>query len=358
LNEIDRVKKPQSLMPGSETVPALLGRAKTLLNVPRMLARIAPGWAYYLATGKTPDRTYMAMRRLFYLTDGRFNDAVHEVIRRIHPPLALDRTSGVLGDMQGARLERVLRALDQDGYYVFEDRLADSDVQEVVDFSLRTPCMPRGENVVREPVLFDASTQRSPVLDFSPADMLTCAPLCRLLADRSVIALAQAFLRSAVIMDPPTMWWSTPGSGQASSVAAQMFHVDLDRLRWLNISVLLTDVDTHNGPHVYVRNSARHKPEALLRDGRYSDEEIASHYPDQIVEIGGPRGTIFVTDNRGFHKGKNLQKGTRLMFHMVLANSPFGHTYDRVRAPANLHPELRDAMARFPFTYSRFIAPA
>ena len=99
-------------------------------------------------------------------------------------------------------------------------------------------------------------------------------------------------------------------------------------------------------------------PQALRRDGRFSDEEIASHYPDQIVEIGGARGTIFVTDNRAFHKGKNLQKGARLLFQMVLASSSFGQTYERVRVPADLNPDLRDAIDRFPFTYSRFIASA
>jgi hypothetical protein len=343
----------------SEIVPSLLGQAKKqahrFLDVPRHLAVMAPGWAYYMATGKTPHRAYVGMRELFYLTDGRFNDAVHEVVRRLRPPVALDRTTGVLGDMQGARLEQVLRAVDEDGYYVFEERLADSEVQQIVDFSLRTPCVPRGENVVREPVLFDANQQRSPVLDFAPADLFTCAPLCRLVADRSILALAQAFLRSSVVLEAPTMWWSTPGSGQASSAAAQLFHVDLDRLRFLNFSFLLTDVDAHNGPHVYVRRSQRNKPKALRRDGRHSDEEIASHYPDQIVEIGGARGTIFITDNRAFHKGKNLQKGTRLLFQMVFANSSFGQTYDRVRVPADLNPDLRDAIARFPFTYSRFI---
>jgi hypothetical protein len=346
----------------SEMVPSLLGRAKSearrLLAVPRHLAAIAPGWAYYLATGKTPARAYQSMRRLFYLTDGRFNDAVHEVVRRLHPPAALDRTSGVLGDMQGARLERVLHALDEDGFYVFDERLADADVKEVVDFALRTPCTPRGENVVREPVLFDASQNRAPVLDFSPADLFACGPLARLVADRSILALAQAFLRSSVILDVPTMWWSTPGTGQASSAAAQLFHVDLDRLRFLNFSFLLTDVDAHNGPHVYVRRSQRNKPSALRRDGRYSDEEIAAHYPDQIVEIGGKRGTIFVTDNRAFHKGKNLQEGARLLFQMVFANSSFGQTYERVRLPAVLDPDLRDAIERYPFTYSRFAAAA
>jgi len=354
LKDLDRVKKQQSLATVTEMLPALLGRAKEQADALVDVAAMAPGLAYYLATGKTPSRAYIGMRRLTYLTDGRFNDAVHGILRRLRPPVALDRTTGVLGDMQGAHLDRVLRALDEDGFYVFEKRLPESDVDEIMDFALRTPGMPRGENAVPEPVLFDANETRWPKLEYLPADQLTCAPLCRLVADRSVLALAQAFLRSSVVLDAPTMWWSTPGPGEASSVAAQLFHQDIDRLRFLNFNFLLTDCDTHNGPHVYVRKSARNKPPVLRREGRISDEEIASHYPNQIVEIGGARGTMFVTDNRAFHKGKHLQKGARLLFQMVLANSTFGQTIERVQVPADVDPALHDAIDRFPFTYSRF----
>jgi len=358
LKDLDRVKKQQSLTAVTEMLPALLGRAMEQADALVDVAAMAPGLAYYLATGKTPSRAYKGMRRLTYLTDGRFNDAVHGILRRLRPAVALDRTTGVLGDMQGAHLDRVLHALDEDGFYVFEQRLAASEVEEIVDFALRTPGMPRGENAISQPVLFDASEKRWPKLEYLPADFLTCAPLCRLAADRSVLALAQAFLRSSVVLDVPTMWWSTPGSGEASSVAAQLFHQDIDRLRFLNFNFLLTDCDTDNGPHVYVRKSARNKPQVLRREGRISDEEIVSHYPDQIVEIGGARGTMFVTDNRAFHKGKHLQKGARLLFQMVFCSSGFGQTFEPVHVPANLNPDLREAIERFPFTYSRFIVPA
>jgi hypothetical protein len=119
LNELDRVKKQQSLMSVTKMVPALLGRARKQADALIDVAAMAQGMAYYLATGKTPQRAYQGMRRLTYLTDGRLNDAVHGILRRIHPPVALDRTTGVLGDMQGAHLDRVLRALHEDGFHVF-----------------------------------------------------------------------------------------------------------------------------------------------------------------------------------------------------------------------------------------------
>jgi hypothetical protein len=329
-------------------------KARLLVDVPRELAVMMPGWAYYLATGKTPLRAYSSMRRLYYLTDGRFNDAVHQILRRLRPPVALDRTEGVLGDMRGEGLNRVLRALDQDGFYVFEKRLPDDAIRTIREFALRTPCKPNGEGASPEPVLFREGACQAPTFHFDSNDLLACEPIRELLVDRSILALAQAVLRSSVVMDTPRMWWSAAASDQPSSAAAQLFHVDMDRIRWLNFFFLITDVDANNGPHCYVRNSHHRKPVALHKDGRHSDEEIASYYPDRVVEIGGVRGTIFVADTRGFHKGKMLHTGNRLMFQIVLANSLFGQTYERMGIPPALEPEFREAVLRFPFTYSNF----
>jgi hypothetical protein len=44
-----------------------------------------------------------------------------------------------------------------------------------------------------------------------------------------------------------------------------------------------------------------------------SDEAIKMHYSkERLLEIVGLRGTIFVADTRGFHKGKALETGDRL----------------------------------------------
>ena len=47
-------------------------------------------------------------------------------------------------------------------------------------------------------------------------------------------------------------------SKKADSEAAQMFHFDLDRIKWLKFFIYLTDVKINSGPHVYV--SGTHKP--------------------------------------------------------------------------------------------------
>ena len=149
-------------------------------------------------------------------------------------------------------------------------------------FALQTPCFPRmGDG--RTPVVFQRGNTADAVFDFRAEDLMRCPPLVDLIGDPSLLAIAQAYLGSRVVMDLVTMWWSTPGTGRPSSEAAQLYHFDMDRLKFLKVFFLMTDVDEDTGPHCYVRGSHQRKPKALLTDGRKSDEDIEGHYGDRIV---------------------------------------------------------------------------
>ena len=69
----------------------------------------------------------------------------------------------------------------------------------------------------------------------------------------------------------------------------------------------------------------------MRRDGRIPDEEIVREYGQEaIVEITGKRGTLLAVDTRGFHKGKALESGDRLLFQVEYTNSLFGAPYNRM----------------------------
>ena len=76
----------------------------------------------------------------------------------------------------------------------------------------------------------------------------------------------------------------------ASSEAAQLFHFDMDRIRFLKVFIYLTDVGTENGPHVYVRGSHRSKPPAFFRDRRFSDAEVKRAFPPTSVNSPALQG--------------------------------------------------------------------
>lgn len=81
-----------------------------------------------------------------------------------------------------------------------------------------------------------------------------------MITDMNFFAIAQEYLACKPIHDLVLMWWSAPHSNKASSEAAQLYHFDMDHLKFLKFFIYLTDVDEHNGPHCYVRKSHIHKP--------------------------------------------------------------------------------------------------
>jgi hypothetical protein len=79
------------------------------------------------------------------------------------------------------------------------------------------------------------------------------------------------------------------------------------------------------------------------------------HYSkDRLLEIVGLRGTIFVADTRGFHKGKALETGDRLVFQMQFSTDLFGYNYPPVHIGNAKTETFRRMAARFPYTFSNF----
>jgi ectoine hydroxylase-related dioxygenase (phytanoyl-CoA dioxygenase family) len=131
------------------------------------------------------------------------------------------------------------------------------------------------------------------------------------------------------------MWWSSNYIKGADKQAAQDFHYDMDRIKWLKFFIYLTDVDENNGPHCFIKGSHRsgNIPDSLLSIGyaRLSDEDVANYYsPDKYLYHKGTVGTIVAEDSRGLHKGHPLKYGERLVFQVQFSISEFGSSY---RAP-------------------------
>jgi hypothetical protein len=152
-------------------------------------------------------------------------------------------------------------------------------------------------------------------------------------------------------MDLIAMWWSAPFHGAAKSEAAQMYHFDLDRIKFLKFFFYITDVDSETGPHCYVRKSHKRLPPSLLKEGRLTDDEVEIGFgKENMMELGGKRGTIMAVDTRGLHKGKDLVMGKRLLFQIEFANSMFGQYYEPGKKPS-LKPEFATQFEKYKYTY-------
>lgn len=350
--QVDRA--PTSRLVAAARVAFLTARSMLLLPV---------GFLVYALTGRTPQSGYQAFVWLFCVTRGRSNDWLSKLVCLLRPKFAFGSPAGVLG----ADLDRVgiagLRAkLVTDGYVVFERALPNDMCDRLARFAHETESRVRassdgGKSIDR--ILYDGGNLRGVRYDYAESVLVNNPDVQALLADPSLLSLAQEYLGCRPVADVVNMWWHTNFHDQPDAEAAQFFHFDMDRLKWLKVFIYLTDVGPDNGPHTFVRGSQRTGgiPSRLLMRGykRLTDEEVLAHYPpSDCIRFTAPRGTIIVEDTRGLHKGANVRGDSRLILQLQFSNSLFGTNYPRARIQAVGAPSLRRMVELAPSIYSQY----
>ncbi len=331
----------------------------------RLYQSIDNGLQQLKATGKTPESAYLDMRELFVLTSGKSNDVVSNKISQ--PKYQnVNWQNGILNLKSKQQFDNALAGIKRDGYFVFDAKLSEDAVNKIVEYAKTTPCKYRkiaetnanGDykiDVVNVEEIFNESHIQSPLYQFSMDKIIGCKEIQNLVFDTSLLAFAQEYLNTKPIVDLLAMWWSVPFAGRGKAEAAQMYHFDLDRLKFVKFFFYLTDVDSETGPHCYVRGSHKELHPTLKRDGRFNDDEVEAAFGKQnMVELGGKKGTIMVVDTRGLHKGKDLTKDKRLIFQIEFANSMFGQTYPPFKKPA-FNAQDEATYSKYEYTYSQIM---
>jgi hypothetical protein len=307
-------------------------------------------------TGQTPKYAHLALVTLFTYHGGREHDFLAKVIGIFHPPYRLRETSGVLGRLTPEELAAVLEKLECDGYHVFENCLSPEFCDAIVRRSVHAECHVTGDELVGQAQVrrYERSKPTAAMYTLTRDDTTDIPEIQQLLSDPSIIAVAQNYLKSKPIISAVSMSWSAAVKSIPDKEAAQEFHWDMERIKWLRFFIYLTDVTPDSGPHCFIAGThrARTIPHELLRLGyaRHSDDAILNVYgQDAYREFVGPRGTIIAEDSRGFHKGLMPRKGDRLLLAFEVSNTTFGvnkrHLIRHVHVPrfgeyARLYPRV------------------
>jgi hypothetical protein len=106
-------------------------------------------------------------------------------------------------------------------------------------------------------------------------------------------------------------------------------------IKFIKVFIYLKDVESENGPHVYVPGSMLsknlHLPEGYTASSRVSDEFILNKYGGEgIKEMTGKKGTILFEDTSGYHKGKSVEKGHRVIAQLEYSPSLFNGIKEQV----------------------------
>lgn len=333
---------------------------------------LAAGYGYYLVKRDTPTWAYQSFVRIFCVTRGYSNDFFSFIISKVHPPLNLKKEKGILPFTEDSQFKAAAKTIDQQGYVKFPGLISKDVCEALKEIALKEPSWVRPIDVGAEAglVKFQDKSIHAVYNSEKPIgirydmfiDQLIKYPLIqKIVTDPSILNLAQNYLQATPVLDAVNMWWCTSYSKTPSDEAAQKYHFDLERPKWLKIFVYLTDIDEETGPHCFVAKTHKSNkiPWKLLKRGyaRIEDQEVAETFaPEDVLVMTGPKGTLLAEDTRGLHKGLHLQRGERLIFQIQYSNSLFATTSTKVPLTSDeVTVDFKTAMQEYPRIFQKFV---
>jgi hypothetical protein len=265
------------------------------------------------------------LREAFIATQGKSLDWAWRVQRERTRSVKRQFSSVLFPDLTESQANQATAALHTDGFFVLPYRLPVAWVNAVTERARQLPVEGRSG---AEDVQLPATIQpKCPTYWHRQDDLLAVPEIREFMQDPALREIASRYLECEPVLDIVGAWWTFP-QGEADSASAQLYHFDLDRVRWLKIFVYLTDVDEASGPHAFIRGSHRTIGQKICRDGRFSNDEVFAMYSksDEMI-FTAPSGTVILEDTLGFHKGVPATQGHRFILEYELSINHFGYPY-------------------------------
>ena len=288
----------------------------------------------YSATGKSDAGDAESLNDAFLKSAGAWlTEGSHEIATRNGRSDFSDAEDFLHLWQEPGSMERTLNQLNTNGYAILDTKFSPEIVQGLSSYFASAPCtLTSDEELNMKPedrIVVDFENPLAVKYSVDTNTVLMNATVRKMLLDRGLLQVAQEYLGSTPIVDIVTAWYSFP-TANPSHEAAQFFHFDLDRVRWLKAFFLLTDQTIETGAHVYIPGTQRDGGIAsdLLAKGytRLQDPDVENFYPkDTWKSMVAPAGSILLEDTRGLHKGISLKRDHRLMLQFEYAQTLFGN---------------------------------
>ena len=233
--------------------------------------------------------------------------------------------------------------LKEKGYFLKEKALNDDTVNNLVTKLklLKGKYISDHYKSLNEEIL-DLKAIKAVKFAYFKNDLINIREIQELALSKELLLIAQNYLGSLPILDIIECWWSFPPSGssiKSDDTAAQMWHFDMDRTKWVKVFFYLTDCQINNGPHVFIEKSHKNNeiPFSIRKKGysRVEDDLIFKNFPfERIKTITGKKGSLIAEDTRGLHKGQTVKEGSRLVLQFQYSSSLFGGQTNKVKIPS------------------------
>lgn len=271
---------------------------------------------------KINEKDYQSLINTFLVTGG-WSNTLFSIINKNYKKIKINSPK-ILEDTK-----MISDKIDEYGIYIEKNYLSELAVKDLVNFAENNYgkyAMDNLPNKLKQETKFDRDNPKATTFLINESLLLNHSLIQNIICDPLIISISQNYFKSQPILAAVNMWWSTNFKKEPDKYAAQMFHFDLDGTKWLKYFIYLTDVNTLNGPHTFVKKSHKNKgiPWNFRKNGyeRISDQKIYEHYgKNNVCELIGKKGDLIIEDSRGYHKGKPVLKDDRLMLEIQLTDT-------------------------------------
>ena len=211
---------------------------------------------------------------------------------------------------------RVLQALKTDGYALlpFSELVPDTSLWEALEQEGDRFAGATAEGL-RQEAAGESSGLRRTGKDFVVrrdaygSRIRLDDPWLRIVADRRLLDVANAYLELWSKIEYVDLWYTAPQPEDAERRASQRWHRDYDDRYLLKVFVYLTDVDEEAGPFEYVPGSQPGGaydhlwPWHPMSESYPPQDELSTKVGDSVKTFTGPKGTVILCNTSGFHRG-------------------------------------------------------
>lgn len=224
-------------------------------------------------------------------------------------------------------VDRHVYNMNIDGFTIFDYKLSFEKLDNITSFIKTLNCYdPYRKNLGSvDPT---NPPQETHIANYERSDLVKNVDILDIANDSGVIAIAQEFLGATPTISNINAWWSFGGRVQAEE--AQLYHRDVDDWKFCKFFVYLTDVEAENGPHIYVKGTSI--SDKLRKIRRYEDKEVEGTFgKENVTTFIKPKGSAFMVDTYGFHKGLIPKNGRRLILQIQYSLNPLkAETYNPI----------------------------
>lgn len=293
--------------------------------------------------------------KLFIFTGGWSNDLIHNFIRK---KANFENEIFFLSDK--TEFNNHINDLNNLGFYKEENFLTSENIDKIL-IKLKGLKGKYSGDKLADDNLYELNLYhelRPARFTYETSDLLEIPEIQEILLSDKILKTANLYLKSIPIIDIVTAWW-TFSTIEADEKAAQLWHFDMDRSKWLKVFIYLNDVNLDNGPHCFIKKSHLNKgiDFKIRKNGyqRLDDSIIDSHYSKNNIEyIFGKKGTILFEDTRGLHKGLRVKKNSRLLLQFQFSSSLFGGKLNPIQFPKKQIDKFKDMKKKNPIIFQNF----